>query len=309
MRLATTTADFLSYVNSPAEAVRAYEGTGFRYLDYSFYSVIYPGSPFLTDDWLREVMDAREAAEKLGFRFVQAHSPDYDPLNPTVDHEAGMLATRRSIEACHYLGVKNIVVHPGIGYRYPQERDMWFEKNLAYYRRLYPLMEKYDINVLIENGAENNVGDRCDFMTSSDMVEFVALANHPNLQICWDVGHANLRNTNQHDDILRMKDHLRALHIQDNYGKYDEHFAPFMGTINMDAIIQGLLEANYQGYFTFESGNILMAAGSVPHARYTFMGNMPSRLMSPSLDLKRKAVALMYEIGKYMLEQYNCFEV
>ena len=106
-----------------------------------------------------------------------------------------------------------------------------------------------------------------------------------------------------------MKDHLRALHIQDNYGKYDEHFAPFMGTINMDAIIQGLLEANYQGFFTFESGNILMAAGSVPHARYTFMGNMPSRLMSPSLKLKRKAVALMYEIGKYMLEQYNCFEV
>ncbi len=63
MKLATTTADFQRYSLTPAEAVRCYEGTGFRYLDYNFYKEIYPGSPFLTDDWMARVRDAAKAAD------------------------------------------------------------------------------------------------------------------------------------------------------------------------------------------------------------------------------------------------------
>ena len=40
MKIATTIGEMYSFVRSPAEAVRAYEGTGFRYLDYSFYTVL-----------------------------------------------------------------------------------------------------------------------------------------------------------------------------------------------------------------------------------------------------------------------------
>lgn len=308
MKLATTTGDFRGLGATPAERVKLFEGTGFRYLDYNFYEEIYPGSPFLGPDWMKQVDDAMKEAEKLGFSFVQAHSPDYNPMDPDDDHEAGILAANRSIEACYYLGVKNIVVHPGIGYRYPQERDKWFEGNRDFYRKLFPTMEKYGINVLIENGAENNVGLQCDFMTAQDMVDFVEYINHPLIHICWDVGHANMRATNQHDDICIMGSELYALHIQDNFGEYDEHFAPFMGTLNLDAIMQGLLETGYQGYFTFEASNMLTNYGAWPHARQKFMGKMPSRLTTPSADLKRKAEALLYEIGKFTLTQYGCFE-
>ena len=308
MKLATTISDFEGYVQTPEEAVRCYMGTGFHCLDYSFYNVIYPGSPFLSDQWMRQVIDAGRAAEQLGFTFVQAHSPNYDCLDADVDHAAGMLATLRSIEACSYLGIRNIVVHHGIGYRYPQERGRWFEKNAEFFRQLFPAMEKYNVNVLIENGAENNVGRQCDIMTSQDAVDFVRYMNHPLLHICWDVGHANLRGTNQYDDICTMEKDLYALHIQDNYGSFDEHFAPFMGTLNLDAIMQGLLDIDYKGYFTFESGNILANKNAWPHPRYKFMGKQPSRLMAPSLELKRKAVGLLYEIGKYILTQYDCYE-
>ena len=50
---------------------------------------------------------------------------------------------------------------------------------------------------------------------------------------------------------------------------------------------QGLLDVQYDGYFTFE-------------ASYT--------LLSPSLELKKQAVDLLYEVGKYILETYQCFE-
>ena len=36
MKIATTIGEMFPYVNSPAEAVRAYEGSGFHFLDYSF---------------------------------------------------------------------------------------------------------------------------------------------------------------------------------------------------------------------------------------------------------------------------------
>ena len=49
MKLATTIGDFLPWGCSPADAVRLYDGTGFRHLDYNFYRVIRPGSPFLGD--------------------------------------------------------------------------------------------------------------------------------------------------------------------------------------------------------------------------------------------------------------------
>lgn len=49
MKLATTIGDFAGYTTSAAEAVAAFQGTGFRHLDYSFYDILYPGSSFLTE--------------------------------------------------------------------------------------------------------------------------------------------------------------------------------------------------------------------------------------------------------------------
>ncbi len=308
MKLATTTGDFLYYDLTPAEVIRCFEGTGFRYLDCNFYNENYPDSPLLGDDWMAQVRDAAKAAEQLGFTFVQAHSPDYNCLSMKADHESGLLATIRSIEACDYLGIKNIVVHGGFGYRYPEERDKFFEKLRDFFRKLFPAMEKYGVNVLIENGAENNSGRRCFFMTAADMTDFIDYVGHPLLHACWDVGHANMRGTNQYDDICKLGSELYAVHIQDNFGAYDEHFAPFMGTLNLDAIMQGLLEIDYPGYFTFEACNILRPADAWPHIRQEFMGSMPNRLIRPSLELKRKAIGLLFEIGKYILESYDCFE-
>ena len=143
MRLATTIGDLKKYTHdgrSSAEAVRMFEGTGFRYLDYDFYNVIFPSSPFLSERWMEDVTQAAEAAASLGMRFVQAHSPNYNPFDPDADHEAGMLATLRSIEACGYLGIPNLVVHSGYTdrLRYPQDREEYFAENRKFYETLLP---------------------------------------------------------------------------------------------------------------------------------------------------------------------------
>lgn len=310
MRLATTIGEFYKYVKTPAEAVQQYEGIGFRCLDYNFYNTNAPGSSFLEEGWMKEVCDAGEAAAKLGFTFVQAHSPNYNPLDPDADHEAGMKATLRSIEACGYLGIPTLVVHSGMrpGLTYPEGREGFFRENTEYYRKLMPAAEKYGVNILIENSAEENMGGKYFLMTGQEMADFAAQFDHPLLNCCWDIGHANMRGSDQYQDILAMGTKLKAVHIQDNFGTYDEHIAPFIGTVDMDAVVQGLLAVNYQGYFTFESDNILGYRNGWPHARRRSPSIIDRRLESPSLELRRDAARMLYSIGRYILTQYNCFE-
>ena len=175
MRLVSTTGDLARYYpgRSVAAPVEGMKATGFRHLDYSFYRVMAPGHRFMTDDWVRQVEEAGEAAAKLGFDFVQAHSPDYNPFaDPadTVYHERGMLATLRSVEACGRLGIPAIVVHSGYGtdYLYPGDREGYFAANRPFYEALIPAMEKWNVKVCIENSAEGNMGSRYFFMTAEE---------------------------------------------------------------------------------------------------------------------------------------------
>lgn len=310
MKVATTISDFHGYTQSWADAVQQFEGTGFRYLDFNFHSGYYPNSPFLGPNWMEDVEKAAQAAEKLGFRFVQAHAPGYDPLNPTADHESGMLGILRSIEACAFLGIANVVVHPGSSkaYTYPHGKQEFWKKNQEFYEKLYPAMEKFQVNVLIENSATGNMEGKYFFFSGEEMAAFLDKCNHPLLHACWDTGHANMDHRDQYQDILDLGDHLRAIHFADNFGVYDEHIAPFMGTLDVDAIIQGLLDVGYKGYLTFESNNLLQKAGTWPHFRQENPKVRKPRLQSPSLELRRKAEGLLYEIGKCALRAYDCFE-
>ena len=310
MRVATTISDFYGYTNTWADAVSQFAGTGFRYLDFNFHSGYYPNSPFLGPCWMDEVEKAAATAQTLGFQFVQAHAPGYDPLNENSDHEMGMLAVQRSIEACAYLGIPNIVVHPGCSAKYmqPDGKEAFWQLNQKYYEALYPVIEKCNVNVLIENSATANMEGKYFFFSGREMAEFLDHCNHPLLHACWDTGHANMDTRDQYQDILDLGDHLRAIHLADNFGVWDEHIAPFMGTLDLDAVMQGLLAVNFKGYLTFESNNMLQRAGTWPHSRQKNPQIQQRRLQNPSLELRRKAESVLFETGKYMLSAYDCFE-
>lgn len=309
MKIATTIGEMYSYVNfsdmteQAAEAVKAYEGTGFRYLDFSFYDVMGEEHPFADDRWLTWVGRAADAAEKLGMKFVQAHSPNYNPMRRDADssyHERGILTTLRSIEACGRLGIPAIVVHTGWAdeVKYPQDKDAYFSENIEFIRKLYGAMEKWNVKVCIENSAEGNMGDKYFYMTAEDMNDFISYAGHPLLGCCWDVGHGNMRGADQHKELTTLSNNLTAVHIHDNMGSRDEHTAPFFGNIDMDSIMTGLIDANFGGYFTFESDSFLSFRNV----------HGSGRLERVPFDVKRASLALLYQIGKSCLEAYGIYE-
>lgn len=153
------------------------------------------------------------------------------------------------------------------------------------------------------------MGKRYFFMTGKECADFADEFNHPLLHVCFDVGHANMRNTSIFKDITDIGGHLNAIHFQDNFGTFDEHIAPLLGSLDVDAVMQALLKINYGGYFTFESDNFFKYdANSWLHPKKFAPEVTAHKLTGVSLDIKRQSEALLYSIGKYILEQYDCFE-
>lgn len=307
MLMATTTGDFGRYVESDAEAVRAFEGTGFKHLDYSFYRLNYTGSEFMSDSWIKGVSAAAKEAEKLGFDFVQAHSPSNDYFND--DKETVIKGNIRSIEACAYLGINKLVVHSGRSNELhaPSDTETYIRNVREFYEALYPAMEKYNVYVLAENYIPSG-NDICSFYSAEDLMKLMDCCNHPLLGVCWDIGHANLINPDQYGDIIRLGEKLKAVHIQDNFGFRDDHICPLMGTVDIDAVMRGLFDNGFAengGVFTFEADNMVSHTGSWPNRRNETGETVAAE---PTLEIRRKAEMLMYEIGKTILTKYNCFE-
>ena len=303
MKLVTTTADLAQYFEdrSIASPIEAMNETGFKHLDMSFYSVIYKGSPWILpgNGWKKEVEDSLILADKYGFDFCQAHSPDGEHFKEGEARDALILATKRSIEACAMLGIPHTVIHAaGCG----PDKAEFDRKNIEFYRLFEEDAEKHNVDLLTENSAEA-WNPEYFLRTGKEIREFVENAGIPRLHINWDTGHGNVQGVNQYDDIMAMGKELRALHIQDNDGKVDAHLMPLMGTVNFDDVIRGLIDAGFSGDFTFEGSNALRCAGTWPWYRKNVKPE--DRLSSPSLALCIKQIALMRDVGVWMLEKYG----
>ena len=317
MKLCTTTGDLEFYAQTPAETVRLFKDTGFKCLDFNFYRMNTPGCAFRGDHWKREIEDAAIAAEETGVVFAQAHSPNGFVLGEGEEYEHLIRTTIRSIEACGMLGIENLVVHSAIATcNTPRMGRKWyFETNKRFYESFFPAMEKTGVNVLIENTCEQNTALPYDekpglseglFYYAEDMLELLDYINHPLLHACWDTGHAAMRKMDQYGALTKLGNHLRAVHIQDNFGEHDEHIAPFMGVMNMDEIMNGLIDSGFKGYFTFEASNLLRCMNIWPVYRKEWTRD--TRLANPPKELMQKAVAFLYEIGKSILTAYDVYE-
>ena len=306
MKIATTTGDFGFFCKNDEERIRELHRAGFRYIDLDMYS-FKPDSPYMQENWRDEVQKLKDLASELGMEFVQAHSQGGNPLSPDAAHVEFLLqATIRSIEICEMLGIQNTVVHNGCAEGLSKEE--WFEKNKAFYQKLFPAMERCGVNVLCENSTASNMGELYFINTGKDMREFIDYVGHPQIHGCWDTGHANCEG-NQYDEIQALGKELYAIHYNDNRNKRDEHVAPFLGRLNNDEAIQALIDVGFDGYFTLECNNSLIRYNQWTGKRRRFENaKQPLRLTEPQLFMQRHIEAMLYDTAKWMLESYDLFE-
>ncbi len=301
MKIATTIGEMYPFTaNNTVKAIEAYEGIGFKYLDYSFYNVVRTANhPFMEEAWKDGIYEAKETAEKFGFTFVQAHAPDCDIRGEGM--EKGILGTIRSIEACGILGIKNMVIHSGFfrEIKYSDDKELYFKANEPFFRALIPAMEENNVNILFENTTLKHCPENCFFpIKGKDLNDFVSYMNHPLFATAWDIGHANMDGTDHYTEIMDMGKNLKAIHVHDNNGLRDEHIAPFLGTSDYDSLMKGLIDSGFSGYFTLESDGFFKLN----------RGRSGEKLSHINLELKREALSMLYKIAKYILSSYDVYE-
>lgn len=315
MKLCTSTGDFSYYVDNVTEKIKCFKGLKFKHINLEQTGSIPEFFSENDENWKRLADDWSNAAAYAGVKFVVSHAPCLDATVPDAlenhdneEYKTILRALKRSIEICHRLNIGRIVVHPCTNEKFSV--DGLYEYNKMFYGDLLELAEKYNIILLTENIPDNSL----HFSTGKEMRDFLDFMNHPLLAACWDTAHGNIdlvsRQIGQYENIVALGDKLKGLHISDNFGDCHHHSWPFAGIINFDSVMQGLLDVNYDGYFTFEASYTLLHNSNPPYGRQPWMhnGEVVRKLLSPSIELKKKAVDLLYETGKYILETYNCLE-
>ncbi len=303
MKIATTTGDFRFYCKTDEERIYELHRAGFKYIDLDMYSFT-PDCAYMQDNWREEVQKIKAVANELGMKFVQAHSQGGNPLSKKQEEVDFIVsATIRSIEICEMLGIKNTVVHSG--FEQGLSKEDWFIQNKAFYEKLFPAMERCNVNVLCENSTKANMRDRYFINSGKDMYEFIKFVNHPKFHGCWDTGHANCEG-NQHEDILALGEELYAIHYNDNRGIQDEHLLPFLGTLNHDEVLNALIDVGFKGYFTLECSSSLRSNYNWLGSRRKFEKDM--RLTEPQLFMQQAMEKLLYQTAEYILTSYQLFE-
>lgn len=309
MKLSQTNGPLFPYYHdSITETLAHLRRAGFRYVDVSFFNRFVRGSRYwgdpqpIIDEYLR-------AFDALGMMPVQCHEPAGNSLGDD-GGEYYMRKTPAAMKIAAAIGVPSMVVHPGDS-PVPMTHDQMIEANVRALRRLMPVAEQYNMKILLENMVEFAPD------TADDLIAIVDEVNHPLLGINWDVGHGNVCGLDQYTEIKKIGSRLWGLHLHDNVGwaspdhagkytpNYDYHLPPFYGNLNYDAVMTALIEVGYKGTFNFEADGPQPRPGKLPFAPN---GKPIEKLARMSPALREQADALLYNIGKYILQTYDCFE-
>ncbi len=299
MILATSTGDFANYLPAMEQQLAALAEAGFRHIDLSFYREK-ADSRFMQPDWQHSVSSLAHTAAALGLDFVQCHLPDVNPLHCTAQD---VEVTVRCLQVCGLLGIPLAVAH--IGWAPELTVPQHLQANRAYFEQLYPAVEAAGVTLCLENSTRVNMGDMYYPHTGEQLREFVLGLGHPQLAACWDTGHGNCEGE-QYSQLLALGPLLKAVHINDNHGGKDEHLMPYFGTVNMDEIMHGLLDAGFAGPFTFEASECLNLPAGVHWPRRPYPAD--TRLAAPPLFMQQALEALQYRLGEHILKAYGCFE-
>ena len=298
MKLATTTGDFGGYTDSQIQALRYVREAGFQYADYNFGMDYKHRNGVYSEHYEEYFAQVNAAAAEIGVRLIQAHAPMGTPLQ---DPDGSFLTdTLRCVDACGAWGIPNLVVHSGYARGLTVEQT--FAANKVFFAPLLERAEQYGVHILVENFNKMCVPGLYWIDNATDLLGLIEYIDHPLFHAVWDAGHANMQEMSQDAELRLLGSHVRALHIQDNRGDTDAHLLPFLGTMSMDAVMHGLLDIGYEGYFTFEVGGIFSSSDQ----KRPFEAD--TRLAKAPLSLRLAADRYMYELGKCILEAYDCFE-
>ena len=156
--------------------------------------------------------------------------------------EVSRTRVEMSIETGKKLGVSNVVVHTCCHPVMVNQSviDIWCETTADYLRMI---AEKYQVKIFVENTLDIN---------PDILKRLMEIADHKCLGVCLDVGHANLSKVPVSKWMEELKPYIGYLHLNDNFGTYDEHLPIGAGAIDWTGLYRQIRELEREPIMTIE---------------------------------------------------------
>jgi len=294
MRLSITVNFFAQpYVRSADNCIadmKRCRDLGYTILDAIMCNAADPDSYLRQPGWEDRMHQIAEAAHAMGVEFGQSHVPFYNvcqkpaTLPEDIDEMVDL-----SIRAAGILGAPWTVIHPGTALGDPSPVGRSKALNLDYMRKRLETAEDCGVGLAIENmncirggGRERryctDVEELCDLIDTLRQESRLVGA-------CWDFGHANTIYADQSAALKMLGERLKVTHVHDNNSLWDEHLAPFRGSINWFDVMRTLAEMDYQHDFSYEVKRIVPV--EIPE------------------DVKTSLRMHLKEVGDYLISLFN----
>lgn len=170
-------------------------------------------------------------------------------FNNPANHERVIAATRRSIDACHEFGFKNVVTFTGMRDDIPDE--VGADNCVAGYKKIVGYAEKQGVTLCLELlntrdhtsnqlGHPGYQGDHTEYC-----IDIIRRVGSPNLKFLFDIYHVQIMDG---DVIRRLREHrdlIGHVHTAGNPGRGELDDSQ---EINYRPIMQTLLEIGYRGF-------------------------------------------------------------
>lgn len=166
--------------------------------------------------------------------------PDANYRRIRVEH------TMRALSLAAELGAPSVTTEPGG----PLEGRPWGECLEMFVAMLRPVAahaERVGVPLLVEPEPGLLLE------TAEQYLEFAQRIQSPMLGLNFDIGHSFCVNDDPAAAVLRLRDHLRHVHLEDiAESRVHHHLIPGAGAINFPTVLEALEQIGYSGWVTVE---------------------------------------------------------
>ncbi len=225
---------------SPEDKVRAFSECGYNYLELSTED----GEELLTRGSPEKVGEEfKNYAKDYGIVFLQGHLD----LGANILNRGTVESLKVWLDLFNAIGIKASVLHYGKGKDVNIHPDKLLRARADSIGELTEHIKGTDMFICLEN-LSVKYDATCD-----NLLSIIEEVGSDRLGICLDTGHLNLAGGNPAQFVVQAGSLLKALHIADNEGTYDQHMMPYgKGIFPWDEFMKVLNRSGYNGLFNFE---------------------------------------------------------
>lgn len=185
------------------------------------------------------ISEANAIAEQFhrAERTITLHGPFMDLAPGSPDPGIREISKKRFDQLTSLLPVfkpRTVVCHTGYDHkRYWAMGEEWIENSLGTWDPLAAALKRKGTRLMLENVYEK---------TPSEILPLLLHLKPHGVGFCLDIGHqAVFGSAPLHQWVTAMSSHLQQLHLHDNNGIQDDHWAPGQGNIDIQQLFKDLV--------------------------------------------------------------------